>query len=133
MTTEFHVLKLLPSVNIQVERVSVMITQDVVRVNSQGCNGQYLGSDRTRITHKYYCCTVNFCRIISIINQQLHLHNFHIKHFKNTSNHSDMFRSCQIIIRELCCSLLKLYYNFDVWLTVHRSSMWIKRPTRCHF
>jgi len=22
-----------------------------------------------------------------------------------------MFRSCQIIIRELCCSLLKLYYN----------------------
>ena len=24
-------------------------------------------------------------------------------------------------------------YFFDVWLTVHRSSMWIKRPTRCHF
>jgi len=22
-----------------------------------------------------------------------------------------MFRFCQIIIRELCCSLLKLYYN----------------------
>ena len=22
-----------------------------------------------------------------------------------------MFRSCQIIIRELCCSFLKLYYN----------------------
>jgi len=22
---------------------------------------------------------------------------------------------------------------FDVWLTVHRSSMWVKRPTRCHF
>jgi len=22
--------------------------------------------------------------------------------------------------------------KFDVWLTVHRSSMWIKRPTRCH-
>jgi len=22
-----------------------------------------------------------------------------------------MFRSCQIIIRDLCCSLLKLYYN----------------------
>jgi len=22
-----------------------------------------------------------------------------------------MFRSCQIIIRELCCSLLKLHYN----------------------
>jgi len=26
-----------------------------------------------------------------------------------------------------------LISNFDVWLTVHRSSMWIKRPTRCHF
>jgi len=24
-----------------------------------------------------------------------------------------MFRSCQIIIRELCCSLLKLYYNIQ--------------------
>ena len=21
---------------------------------------------------------------------------------------------------------------FDVWLTVHRSSMWNKKPTRCH-
>jgi len=34
--------------------------------------------------YKSYCCTVHFCRITSIINQQLHLHNFHIKHFKNT-------------------------------------------------
>ena len=24
------------------------------------------------------------------------------------------------------------HYDFGVWLTVHRSSMWIKRPTRCH-
>ena len=31
-----------------------------------------------------YCCNVYFCRITSIINQQPHLHNFHIKHFKNT-------------------------------------------------
>jgi len=22
--------------------------------------------------------------------------------------------------------------KFDVWLTVHRSSMWNKKPTRCH-
>jgi len=36
---------------------------------------------------------MHFCRITSIINQQLHLHNRHIKQFKNTSNHSDMFRS----------------------------------------
>ena len=27
---------------------------------------------------------------------------------------------------------IKLVSYFDVWLTVHRSSMWIKRPTRCH-
>ena len=33
-----------------------------------------------------------------------------LKHFKNTLKHSDMFRSCQFIIRELC-SLLKLYYS----------------------
>ena len=24
------------------------------------------------------------------------------------------------------------YFTFDVWLTVHRSSMWNKKPTRCH-
>ena len=34
--------------------------------------------------HESYCCTVHFCRITSIINQQLPLHNFHIKQFKNT-------------------------------------------------
>ena len=28
--------------------------------------------------------------------------------------------------------LVNVMHNFDVWLTVHRSSMWIKRPTRCH-
>jgi len=24
------------------------------------------------------------------------------------------------------------YVQFDVWLTVHRSSMWNKKPTKCH-
>ena len=24
------------------------------------------------------------------------------------------------------------FLKFDVWLTVHRSSMWSKKPTRCH-
>ena len=28
--------------------------------------------------------------------------------------------------------LLKHVPSFDVWLTVHRSSMWNKKPTRCH-
>jgi len=32
---------------------------------------------------KTYCCTAHCCRITSIINQQLHLHNFHIKHLKS--------------------------------------------------
>jgi len=32
------------------------------------------------------------------------------KTFENTLKHSDMFRSCQITIRELCSSL-KLYYS----------------------
>ena len=58
--------------------------------------------------------------ISSIIDQQLHLHNFHIKH-------SDMFRSCQIIIRELC-SLLKLCYN------IHNSIRFCKQGVvaACH-
>jgi len=33
--------------------------------------------------YKSYCCTVHFCRITSIINQQMHLPNFHIKHLKS--------------------------------------------------
>ena len=36
--------------------------------------------------------------------------NAHIISYKALLKHSDMFRSCQIIIRELC-SLLKLYYS----------------------
>ena len=28
---------------------------------------------------------------------------------------------------------LLTHYNFDVWLTVHRNSVWIRKPTRCHF
>ena len=33
--------------------------------------------------------------------------------------------------RGLCLGLY-FFYEFDVWLTVHRSSMWNKKPTRCH-
>jgi len=28
--------------------------------------------------------------------------------------------------------ILETIYDTDVWLTVHRSSMWSKKPTRCH-
>jgi hypothetical protein len=51
MATVFHVLTIFPFVNIEVDWVRVMITQDLVRVNSKGHNGQSLDSDRTRITH----------------------------------------------------------------------------------
>ena len=42
---------------------------------------------------KSYCCTVHFCKITSIIYQQLHLYKFHIKTIKNTLKHSELFRS----------------------------------------
>jgi len=50
----------------------------------------------------------------STINQQMHLYNFHLKHFKTTKNHSDMFRPFQIIIREFRRSLLKLLHIHDL-------------------
>ena len=31
-----------------------------------------------------------------------------------------------------CCTFYYHFFYFDIWLTVHRSSVWIKRPTRCH-
>jgi len=33
----------------------------------------------------------------------------------------------------LFCKInINIVYKFDMWLTVHRSSMWNKKPTRCH-
>jgi len=46
--------------------------------------------------------------------------NAHIISHKTLLKHSDMFRSCQIIIRELC-SVLKLYYG------IHNSILICKR------
>jgi len=46
--------------------------------------------------------------------------NAHIISYKTILKHSDMFRSCQIIIRELC-SLLELYYS------IHNSNRICKR------
>ena len=63
--------------------------------------------------HKSYCSTVHFRRITSIYqptNAHIISHKTQLKHFKNTLKHSEMFRSCQIIIRELC-SFLKFYYS----------------------
>ena len=58
------------------------------------------------ITYISYCSTVQFCRITKIYQPT----NAHIVSNKTLLKHSDMFRSCQIIIRELC-SLLKLCYS----------------------
>jgi len=56
--------------------------------------------------NKSCCSTVHFRRIASVYQPT----NAHIISHKTVLKHSDMFRSCQIIIRELC-SLLKLYYS----------------------
>ena len=39
----------------------------------------------------------------------------------------------KIFISGKYCNCYTEIFSFDVWLTVHCSSMWIKRPTRCHF
>ena len=39
------------------------------------------------------------------------------------------FRRCANVIK---CTYTNLENTFDVWLTVHRSSMWNRKPTRCH-
>ena len=52
-----------------------------------------------------------FRRITSIINQQLHLYKFQIKTIKTLKITPTCFDLFQIIIRELCFSLLKLYCN----------------------
>ena len=49
--------------------------------------------------------------ITSVINQQLHLHKFHIKTLKTLKITPTCFDLFQIIVRELCFSSLKLYYN----------------------
>jgi len=55
-----------------------------------------------------------FRKITSTINQQMHLYNYHLKHFKTLKNHSDMFRFFQIFIREFRLSLLKLLRIHDL-------------------
>jgi len=58
--------------------------------------------------------------IVYIITSIYQPANAHIISHKTILKHSDMFRSCQIIIRELC-SLLKLYYD------IHNSILICKR------
>jgi len=53
-----------------------------------------------------YFGTVHFRRITSIYQPT----NEHVISYKTLLKHSDIFRSCQIIIREIC-SLLKSYYS----------------------
>jgi len=61
------------------------------------------------IIYKTYCITVHFRRITSIFQPT----NAHTISHKTLLKHSDMFRSSQIIIRELC-SLLNLYYSIGI-------------------
>jgi len=71
--------------------------------------GLQIDNHINRKNHKSYCSTVYFRRIISIY-QPTNAHIISYKTLLKHLKHSDMFRSCQIIIRELC-SLLKLYYS----------------------
>jgi len=61
---------------------------------------------------KSYCNTVHFRRITSIHQPT----NAHIISHKTLLKHSDMFRSCQIIIRELF-SLLNLYHSIKQFIS----------------
>jgi len=65
--------------------------------------------------YKSYCSTVHFCRITAIYQPM----NAHIISHKTLLKHSDMFRSCQIIIRGLF-SLLKLYYNIHNSIRIYK-------------
>ena len=39
---------------------------------------------------------------------------------------------CRLILLRVNIFLANVVEKFDVWLTVQRSSMWNKKPTRCH-
>ena len=54
--------------------------------------------------------TINFIPLHFEAYQPTNAHIISYKTLLNTLKHSDMFRSCQIIFRELC-SLLKFYYS----------------------
>ena len=76
---------------------------------------------RISLLSKSYCSTVHFRRITSIYQPTYaHIisHKTLLKHF-NTLQHSDMFRSCQIIIRELC-SLLNLDYSIHNSIRIYK-------------
>jgi len=89
----------------------------VINVTINNClrykifNIMTLPNDTKHVTnwaYKSYCSTVNFRRITSIYQPT----NAHIVSHKTHLKHSDMFRSCQIIIREVY-SFLKLYYRIN--------------------
>jgi len=65
--------------------------------------------------NKSYCCTVHFCRITSIINQKLHLHNFHIKHLKSLRHVSILSDHHQGSLLFLAKVILQ-YSKFDSFL-----------------
>ena len=75
---------------------------------------------------KSYCSTVHFRRITSIYQPM----NAHIISHKTFLKHSDMFWSCQIIIRELC-SLLKLYYSIHNSIRICKRGVVRRTPSHC--
>jgi len=57
-----------------------------------------------------------------------------LNHLQEVIGDKYMHRIFSNLIRTSFCRFLKRKkkVKFDVWLTVHRSSMWNKKPTRCH-
>ena len=73
---------------------------------------------------KSYCCIVHFCRITSFINQQIHLHNFHIKHLKSlrhVSILSDHHQGALLFLAKVI-----LYYNIRPPLWSSGQSFWLQ-------
>jgi len=53
----------------------------------------------------------------------------HCSEFR-TGNFNDSFNICYN--NHQITNTTHKNFGFDVWLTVHRSSMWTKKPTKCH-
>ena len=52
--------------------------------------------------------------------------------FDETRNHKVSIKILIILVADPLRRLSPIIWEFDVWLTVHRSSVWIKKATRCH-
>ena len=89
--------------------------RSVTDILSQCCRPNKVTDNDSKLTdHKSYCSTVHFRRITSIYQPT----NTHIISHKTLLKHSDMFRSCQIIIRDhfFLAKVILRYSQFNSYL-----------------